>query len=112
MYSCKNAFLQGTIFSMTKYKQCYQDMVDANKPLFAKFQDIHDLYVQNPEKHQKLYNEIGEEVQDVIRKYERILCSHSEAGKYGKFSANLADKFKEEIRKDFSHIDFIGTIYS
>jgi hypothetical protein len=97
---------------MTKYKQCYQDMIDANKKLFADFQDIHDSYVANPEKWQNEFNEIGERVQEVIRKYERILCSHSEAGKYGKYSANLADKFKEEIRKDFPRIDFIGTIYS
>lgn len=97
---------------MSKYKQCYQEMIDANKKLFADFQDIHDKYMENPERWQHEFNEIGFEVQEVIRKYERILCSHSEGGKYGKYSANLADKFRDEIRKDFPRIDFIGTIYS
>jgi sugar-specific transcriptional regulator TrmB len=97
---------------MTKYKQCYQDMISSNKELFARFKQIHDQYATDQEKWQKEFNEVGEEVQEVIRKYDRILCGHSEAGKYGKFSSNLSEKFKDEIRKEFPHIDFIGTIYT
>ncbi len=86
------------------------DMIDSNKELFAKFQDVHDAYEKEPAIYQHEFNQIGEEVQDVMRKYERILCSHSEAGKYGKYSANLAEKFKDEVRKDFPKIDFIGML--
>lgn len=87
-------------------------MVTAHKELFEKFRVIHEKYVKDPQKWQKEFNETGDEVAIVMRKYEQILCEHSESGKYGKYSALLADKFKDEVRKDFSHIDFIGTIYS
>jgi len=97
---------------MTKTKQVVSEMMDANKDLFTKFRTVHDAYEKNPEKWQNEFNEVGMKISDVMRKYERILCAHSEAGKYGKFSANLSDKFKDEVRKTFSRIDFIGTLYS
>lgn len=87
-------------------------MMTSHKELFTRFKIVHDQYALDPEKWQKEFNEIGEEVSDVIRKYERILCGHTEAGKYGKYSTNLSEKFKDEIRKEFPQIDFIGTIYS
>lgn len=97
---------------MRKYKQCYQEMIDANKKLFTEFAKIHDEYITDSKKWQQEFNETGGKVQEVMRKYERILCSHSEAGKYGRYSATLAEKFKDEIRKDFPRIDFIGVIES
>ncbi len=97
---------------MTKTKQVLQEMMEAHKDLFNRFRIVHDKYAVDPEKWQKEFNEIGEEVQDIMRKYERILCGHTEAGKYSKFSTNLSEKFKDEIRKEFPRIDFIGTEYT
>lgn len=93
---------------MTKYEEYYQKMIDANLDLFGEFQDIHDQYLLNPQNHQIKYNEIGEKVVAVIRDWEKRLCQHSEGGQYGKYSANLADKFWTLVRKDFSKIDFVG----
>jgi hypothetical protein len=93
---------------MTKFKKCFDEMVTANKELFDRFTEIHNQYLQDPKGVQEKYNEVGREVQDVVRRYENILCGHSEGSGYGKYSANLAEKFQQEIKKNFPKYDFIG----
>ncbi len=93
---------------MTKYQQTFQEMVEYNPDLFSAFTKAHALYVQDNKKYQQQFNEIGQEVMDVIRKYENMLCSNSEGGKYGKFSSNLSERFWTVIRGAFPKIDFIG----
>ncbi|HET9946805.1 MAG TPA: MbeD/MobD family mobilization/exclusion protein [Patescibacteria group bacterium] len=93
---------------MTKYQQTFQDMLDYHTDLFSAFEKMHSLYEKDSKKWQKEFNDLGEEVLGVIRKYENILCNTSESGKYGKFSSNLSDKFWEVIRAKFPKIDFIG----
>lgn len=83
-------------------------MINEHKDLFENFQDIHDEYARDPVAWQKLFNEYGKEVLDVIREYERRLCATSERGQYGKFSGNLSQKFWDEIRKVMPKIDFVG----
>ena len=97
---------------MTKYQQFYQQMIDENSDIFKKFMDLHDKYVKNPDVHQSEYNAIGENIVKIIRVWERKLCSHSERGQYGKFSAGLADKFWTLVRADFPKIDFVGVTIS
>lgn len=93
---------------MTKYKQVFQDMLNQNKVLFEEFKKIHDNFVEDPQTYKEKFNEIGQDVLDVIRRYENRLCSHSESSGYGKFSSNLADKFQEEIKTHFSKINSVG----
>lgn len=93
---------------MTKYQQYLQDMLAQNKELFDRFKTIHDSYSQNPQKWQSELNQVGYEVQDVIRRYENRLCGHSETSGYGKFTTKLANKFQEEVRSIFPNIDAIG----
>ncbi len=93
---------------MTKYRQAVQQMLEGNKELFDSFKPIHDAYVINPSVNQAKYNSIGSEVMDVIRDYERKLCSKMGAGQYSKFSTNLSEKFMEEIKSVFPKIMFIG----
>lgn len=83
-------------------------MIKNNQSLFAKFKLIHDKYAVDQTKRQDEFNEVGVKVLEVVRSYEKMLCSHSENGTYGKYSANLADKFWDEVRKHFKLIDFIG----
>lgn len=83
-------------------------MMDENRELFDNFADIHREYMLNPGEWQKLLNEYGKEVVEIIRDYERKLCATSERGQYGKFSQNLSDKFWGEVRKSFPKIDFVG----
>lgn len=94
--------------SMTKTQQVFQDMMDYNQELFDNFRKIHSEYEKNGQKNQYIFNEEGEKVLQVIRKYENILCSHSESGKYSKFSTKLSDTFWQMIRKQFPKIDCIG----
>jgi len=93
---------------MSKYKQVVDEMVAANKELFDNFKEIHDEYAMNPEAWQKLLNQYGAEVVEIIRDYERKLCIKMGTGKYGQFSQNLSQKFWDEVRKIFPKIDFVG----
>ena len=77
-----------------KYKQYFDDMMEAHKELFDTFSDIHDKYVQDPKKFQEEFNDKGEDVLSIIRRYENMLCNTSEGSKYGKFSSNLSEKLK------------------
>lgn len=93
---------------MSKYRAMVQQMLEENKELFDEFEPIHDAYVLNPAVNQAKYNAIGSEVMDVIREYERKLCSKMGTGQYGKFSMNLSEKFMEEIKNIYPKIMFIG----
>ena len=96
------------VYTMTKYRQFVQTMMEENKELFDEFKPIHDAYVLNPQANQGKYNAIGSDVMDVIREYERRLCAKMGAGMYSKFSTNLSEKFMEEIKTIFPKINFIG----
>ena len=93
---------------MTKYQQTFQDMVEYNVDLFSAFTKVHALYIEDKQKYQQQFNELGQDVLEVIRKYENILCNTSEGGKYGKFSSGLSDKFWSVIRAQYPKIDFVG----
>jgi hypothetical protein len=93
---------------MVKYRESVELMLSENKELFDEFRAIHDAYVLNPSANQAKYNSIGSTVMDVVRDYERKLCAKMGGGMYSKFSANLSEKFMEEIKKTFPKIMFIG----
>lgn len=93
---------------MTKHEQYYIQMIDQNKELFNRFFKIHDKYQTDSATWQQLFNEEGKKVLEVLRQWEKKLCQQSEKGQYGKYSANLADKFWGLVRKDFPKIDFVG----
>lgn len=83
-------------------------MMKENKDLFDNFSDIHREYTLDSAKWQKLFNQYGEEVMEIVRNYERKLLGHMESGRYGKFSTSVSDKFMNEVRKVFPKIDFVG----
>lgn len=93
---------------MTKSQQYFQDMLEYNKELFTQFADIHEKFVQDGKKWKEEFDEIGEEILGIIRKYENLLCGHSENGKYGKFSNKTSETFWKLIRGKFPKIDFVG----
>lgn len=92
----------------SKHQQYFQDMLENNEELFKQFEHIHKAYTEDAKKYKKEFDEVGENVLSIVRKYENMLCSHSESGKYGKFSSKLSDKFWEAVRGKFPKIDFIG----
>jgi hypothetical protein len=83
-------------------------MLEENKEAFEQFQRIHNQYVLSPHEHQEKFNQIGMPIMELIKKYENKLCNHCEKGMYAQFSSNLAEKFWELVRKEFSQIDFVG----
>lgn len=91
-----------------KFKQTFDLMLKSHQELFDRFKVIHDHYLQNPKQYQQEFNEVGRDAQDIIRRYENILCSRSEGTGYGKYSTNLAEKFQAEVKKAFPKIDFVG----
>ena len=83
-------------------------MLDENKELFDTFTQVHAALILNPELNKSRFNNLGNEVLDVVRQYERILCGKTESGQYGKFSSGLSQKFWNEVRKLYPKIDFVG----
>ncbi len=90
------------------YQTAFQNMLEQNKDLFEKFQAVHDAYVMNPDINKAKFNELGREVTDVIREYERKLCAQMGKGQFSKFTQNLSEKFWGEVRKVYPKIDFVG----
>lgn len=92
----------------TKYKQYVELMYQNHKNDFDDFRPIHQKYSLDPDANQEELNEKGRKIQNIIRMWEDKLCGRSEGTGYGSFTSNLAEKFREEIKKDFPHIDSIG----
>lgn len=93
---------------MPKYKDYVLKMLIDNEELFRRFKILHDKYELDGNKYQDEYNEFGERVLEIVRDYENRLCRDTERGKYNKFSANLAEKFQDEVRNRFPLIDNVG----
>lgn len=94
--------------AIQKYKKFYSLMVEQNEALLNTFDQIHAEYVLNPSKNEKEFNKVGLDVVDIVRFWERKLCSGMERGNNGVYSDKLADKFWNEVRNRYSHIDMVG----
>jgi hypothetical protein len=95
---------------LQKYKKYYQLMVEQNKDLFDRFLLTHTAFVQNmtDQKVQHKFHQEGRDVLDVIRFWERKLCAGMERGTNGQYSSKVAEKFWNEVRKTYTHIDVVG----
>lgn len=95
---------------MSKYKKQIEEMLEVHKDIFQPFKELHNKYAQDPKTWQEKFNEEGQDILRIIKRWESNLCSKSEAGKYGIFSANLSSKFWDEVRAIFPKIDYIGML--
>ncbi len=91
-----------------KYQQLFLQMLKENEEVLGEFKILHDKYATDPNSYQDEYNEEGEKILDVIRKYEDMLTSHTENSGYGKYAANLSDKFRSAVKLIYPKLDFIG----
>lgn len=91
-----------------KFKEYFQTMINQNRELFENFKDIHDHYTLEPEKYQKIFNDYGREILEVVQDWENRLCSKSEGGGYSRYSTNLSEKFRQEVKKYLPKINSIG----
>lgn len=96
--------------AITKYKKYYTLMTEQNKKLFDEFEIVNNEYEMNNKSRitATKFHKIGLEVVDVVRFWERKLCSGMERGNNSVYSDKLADKFWNEIRTRFSQIDMVG----
>jgi hypothetical protein len=90
---------------MTKYKKQFSDMIKENQGLFNEFKKLHDKLYAGEESLRDEFNEKGQKVLRIIRRYEDSLCSKSENSGFAVFSENLAEKFWDEVRIFLPHID-------
>lgn len=93
---------------MTKYKQYFQEMQEANQEAFEEFRKIHDLFAADRVRYQNDFNLQGQKIMEIIQDWEKRLCSRMEGGKNSVYSANLSEKFRNEVRSEFPKIDLIG----
>ncbi|MCL2110164.1 hypothetical protein FWH30_01090 [Microgenomates group bacterium] len=91
-----------------KYKIYYNLMIKNNQPLLDAFKLIHDNYQANPNKYRTAFNKTGRDVLDVMRSFERKLCSGMERTNNAAYSDRVAEKYWSEIRKTFPLIDQVG----
>jgi hypothetical protein len=90
-----------------KYKQYYQNMITQNEEAFNGFKLVHDGYVEG-KVDQDIYNKKGMKIVDTVRDWDRRLCSAMGKGAFSNYSQKLSEKFWDEVRKDYSHIDKVG----
>jgi hypothetical protein len=91
-----------------KYQIYYQKMIDDNRAIFDQFAKIHQQYEQDEEKAASAFHQLGREVLDIIRDYDRRLCAAMGRGIYSVYSDKLSQKFWDLVRADFSKIDMVG----
>ena len=91
-----------------KYQQLFLQMLKENEDALSDFKILHDKYAENPAAYQDEYNTEGEKFLAIIQKYEDMLTSHTENSGYGKYAANLSDKFRGAVKVLYPKLDFIG----
>lgn len=91
-----------------KYQIYYQKMIDEHRALFDNFAKIHQQFEQDQSQHAAAFHQLGQQVLDVVRDYDRRLCAAMGRGIYSVYADKLSQKFWDLVRKDFSKIDLIG----
>lgn len=91
-----------------KYQKLFHEMLRQNESVLSDFKILHDKYEKDPDKYQDEFNQEGAKILELIDRYERMLTSHTENSGYGKYSANLSDKFRSAVKTIFPKLDFIG----
>jgi hypothetical protein len=92
---------------MSKYKKHFTTMVNEYHDFFTDFKALHDTLAAGDESVRDDFNEKGQKILKIIRRYDNELCSKSENSGFGKFSTNLSEKFWEEVRIYLPLIDQI-----
>lgn len=95
---------------VTKYKKYYTLMTEQNKQLFDDFEVLNNEFAMNQKSRltSTKFHKLGLEVVDIVRFWERKLCSGMERGNNSVYSDKLADKFWTEVRNRFTQIDMVG----
>jgi len=91
-----------------KYIDTFNEMVTKYEKEFDTFQELHDKYEEDPQRWQDEFNSEGAKIMEIVREYENRLCGHMENTQNATYSANLAEKFRNEIKRYLPKLDMIG----
>ncbi|TRZ53284.1 hypothetical protein D4S03_02040 [bacterium] len=91
-----------------KYLEIFNEMVEKHEKEFNAFQELHDKYEKDSRRWQKEFNREGEKIMEIVRLYENRLCGHMENTNNATYSAGLAEKFRNEIKRYLPKLDMIG----
>lgn len=94
--------------AMPKYKQYVSEMFDKHHELFDTFQPIHDGYKTDRKAWSAKFHSEGAAVIALMREWEQRLCAGMERGKNALYSSKVAEKYWDEVKKRFSHIQLVG----
>jgi len=93
---------------MTKYKQYVQEMIEQNQAAFSAFKIVHDGYQSDRKQWSARFHAEGKPIVEIIRDWERRLCSGMEKGKNAVYSTKLSEKFWGEIKEYLPLIERVG----
>ena len=94
--------------SPAKYKQYFTQMQEQNQEVFADFFRVHQLYEIDSNKHEAEFHTTGQKLVDLMRDWDRRLCSAMGRGAFSQYSQKLSEKFWDEARKVYPLIDRVG----
>lgn len=92
---------------MTKNDRYFQLMSEKHAELFTAFDQIHQQFEHDHSNDEQFHSE-GQKVVDVIRSWERRLCSGMERGQHAQYSQKLAEKFWSKVKVRYPLIDQVG----
>ncbi len=95
-----------------KFKKAVDEMMADHKKEFEEFLKIHELFKTDQKKWSEKFNEVGKPVMEYVLNAEKRLCSKMENSGHANYSTNLSEKFREEVKKHFPLIDFVGVVFS
>ena len=93
---------------MSKYKEYFNKMFELHREQFTQFMLVCQDYMSDREAHSEEFHRQGKEVKAIITEWEARLCGRMERGKNSVYSAKIAEKFWDEVRKYFPCIDEVG----
>ena len=91
-----------------KYRDYFNQMFNQNREQFTQFMLLCQDYMADKATHSEEFNRQGKEVKAIVTEWETKLCGRMERGKNSVYSANIAEKFWDEVRKYFPCIDEVG----
>ena len=92
---------------MTKHDRFYQLMSEKHADIFAEFDKIHTIFAEDGSNATDFHT-VGQQVVDIIRSWERRLCSGMERGQHAQYSQRLAEKFWSKVTERYPLIAQVG----
>lgn len=91
-----------------KFREYFEKAFNENRQQFQLFMLTCQDYMGDRAKHSEEFNRQGKEVKRILDEVEARLCGRMERGKNAVYSANLSEKYWDEVRKYFPCIDEVG----